>query len=55
MLVDPGTVAQKADPEGADPVLKFKQADPQANPDPPDVDKPKPVDPDEGPANHPQE
>ncbi len=47
MLVDPGTVAKKAEPKPVDPVLKFKNADP------PEVQEPKPVGPDQAPVKKP--
>jgi len=57
MLVDPGTVAKKPEPEPVEPVLKFEKPDPpppkQENPNPPDVKEPEPVDPDQAPANKP--
>jgi hypothetical protein len=57
LLVDPGTVAQKAEPEPAEPVLKFKKADQPApereKPEEPNADQPNLIDPDQGPAKNP--
>ena len=51
MLVDPGTVAEKSEPQPEEPVLKLKRADqpapPPEAPEAPDAKPPEPPDPDQ--------
>lgn len=57
LLVDPGTVARKPEPEAVDPVLKLKQPDQpppeEEHPDPPAVEQPPPAVADQAPAEDP--